>query len=284
MLEQSFTNFELIIVDDCSSDRSSEIIQSFDDQRISYIRLDKNSGNYSARNAGIRMARGKYICMMDADDISLPGRLHKQVQYLEKHKNIGCVGALSEVINEEGLKMGFINRPLPYPLLKVALLKDNYVTQSTLMVRAGLLMKHNLKYNESFRYSGDYDFVVRLAEKFAVCNLNEILVQYRIHPAQISTAKRPEQVTVADFVRKEQLQQLGVSFNEQELALHLQLMKGGYIEDDDLINCEKWLNKLYESNSEKSVYNDKCLFKFFQEILDQAVRSNLTRKPLIHSA
>lgn len=284
LLKQTFKDFELIVVDDGSTDLSPQIINAFQDKRIRYFRLDKNMGNYTARNAGIRLATGKYICMMDADDISLPHRLHKQVHFMEKNKNIGCIGALSDTIDQDGIKIKIKNRrPFNYPALKVALFKDNYLLQSTIMIRNGLIKKYNLWYNESFRYSGDYDFTVRCAEKFPVCNLNEILVQYRVHPSQISSSKRQEQMLAADKVRLNQLKTLEVAPDEDDIHLHLKLMNGMLLDKNELQSAVNWLNRVIEGNASKKIYNEKLLFFFLQEMLTLAYQKSHIQKTQINA-
>lgn len=100
ILDQTYCDFEFIIVDDGSTDRTREILRSFSDPRISLLFNDKNEGNYPARNRGCRLARGKYIAVMDADDVALPERLERQVEYMEKHSDVLACGTAYRLIGK----------------------------------------------------------------------------------------------------------------------------------------------------------------------------------------
>lgn len=274
ILSQTFEDFELIIVDDGSTDESREVIESFKDRRIKYIHNSKNCGNYVARNRGMLHAIGKYICVMDADDIALPNRFSVQLRYLETHKKVAAVGALSEVIDEHDRIIGHIDRPFKPSSIKVSLLRDNCLTHSTLMMRRHLITRYSLLYNESYIFSADYDLIARISSRFPIWNLSEILLKYRIHSNQISSARRFAQIAFADLVRKGQLKCFGFVPNEKEVDLHLKLMKEAYISDDELQLCENWLNKLLKINYKKCLYNNKHLYRLFEEQLAKAVHNN----------
>ncbi len=214
---------------------------------------------------------------MDSDDIAFSDRLQKQFDYLESHPSVGCVGGLCQAIDEDNNIIGIINRPLIYPKIKTWLLKNNYVTHPTIMIRSSLIKKHRLFYDEKLKYSSDYDFIVKASSLFPIRNLNEVILKYRLHPNQISSAKHGEQIKYADTVRKKQLKLFGMSFTEKEIDLHLRLMKGEYIDYFELNKCEKWLNKLYNINCEKKIYNSKYLYNLFDEILALAVYNNSVR-------
>lgn len=274
ILKQSFHEFEFIIINDGSTDNTRDEIKKFTDKRIRYKENPANEGNYSARNLGMLLAMGKYLGIMDADDIAFPHRLEIQFRYLETHPNIGCIGGLSELIDESGKSVGFIGRPLKNLLIKTYLLKDNYVTHPTIMLRSRLIKKHALFYNETYKYSSDYDLIVRISKITSIINLNETLIKYRRHSNQISSVKRMEQIAFADHIRKEQLKQFDAAYTEQEITMHLRLMKGEYIGDSDLKICEDWLNKLYQISSVKKLYSDKYLYNFFEKILMIALLNN----------
>ena len=112
ILAQTFTDFELIIVDDGSSDRSPEIIREFErrDERIRVTRFAQNAGEWKARTAGLAAARGEYIAWQDSDDISLPERLERQARFLQANPEIGAVGVFAHVVTE-GLQPTYDREP-----------------------------------------------------------------------------------------------------------------------------------------------------------------------------
>ncbi|HGF9542707.1 TPA: glycosyltransferase family 2 protein, partial [Acinetobacter baumannii] len=111
VLSQTFTDFELIILNDGSIDRTEEIILSYNDSRIVYVKNEKNLGLIGTLNKGINLAKGKYIARMDADDICLPERFKKQVDFLEKNNEIDLIGTNAIKINNNGDRIGVINMP-----------------------------------------------------------------------------------------------------------------------------------------------------------------------------
>lgn len=267
ILNQTFEDFELLLIDDGSTDASLTVVSENDDSRIRILQNSKRLGNYAARNMGIRSARGQYVCMMDADDISLRDRLLVQVQFLEKNKAVGAIGALSQIINEDGKIIGAISRPNKYRTLKVHLIMDNQVTQSTLMVRHSLIVKHNLFYNEALLYAGDYEFVLRASRLFRIENLNVVLLQYRSHANQISQEKSKEQIAIANYIRCLQLEYIGIKASENEKQFHTSLMLKNSIQKKDLKDAVAWFNKLLDANLKIKNYNQRELFGLFKTLM-----------------
>lgn len=270
ILQQSFKDFEFIIIDDGSIDNSVEIIRGYSDPRVVLIQLKKNRGNYKARNIGISKAKGKYICVMDADDVANHNRFKIQYDYMQKYPYIGCIGSQSMIIDSSGTKIGQINRPLSYSVLKTYLLKDNFMTHPTLMIRRNLLSKHNIFYNEALPYTADYDFVVRLAQISRVKNLPERLINYRIHNEQISTIKRNKQSQIADIIPLKQLNVFNVKLNNYDRMLYLRLMKEEPLRESELFFVMNILNKLLDKNHSLKFFSERNLFLFFKKILNTA--------------
>lgn len=197
LLVQTYTEFEVVIVDDASSDNTMYHLRKFKDRRIRIIYNDLHKGNFFSRNKGLNEVKGKYIAVMDADDMALPDRLEKQVVYLEEHADVLAVG--SDFIFTGGkIKM---NVPLTYKDIKLALLDNNCFLHSSLMLRADV-MKQLEGYNEKYIYSSDYDLVCRLALIGKIENLPNELMIYHWHSSQISQQHREEQKRYADEIRR----------------------------------------------------------------------------------
>lgn len=272
ILNQTFSDFELIIIDDGSTDNTLKEIEKFQDERIKCITFNENKGNYVARNKGVREARANYIAMLDADDVAKSDYLEVQYRYLKSHPKIGCVGALSEIINAKGIVVGAIPRPLQYSTVQAYCLKNNPCTQSTMMFRKKLIIKNKLFFNEKLKYSADYDFVARAVKLFPIVNVDRVLIQYRVHSTQISSAKSNEQAHFADQIRIAQLNTFDVCYSREELSTYLKLMKNETLTEEELILTCNFFNILMESNSVLKFYNRKKLYIFFEELLMKTSR------------
>ena len=112
ILKQTYTDFELLIADDCSDGYIEKIVKSYPDKRISYLRLEQNAGSAVAKNLAIQHAKGKYIAFLDSDDIALPDRLAAQYDFLEKHPDIGCLGTVFYILKHKRMRRVYHRIPL----------------------------------------------------------------------------------------------------------------------------------------------------------------------------
>lgn len=202
ILNQSFTNFELIIINDGSTDNTEEILNNYTDERIKKLRHNSNLGNYPARNYAMRNAKGKYIAVMDSDDISKPDRLQIQFDYMEQNPDVGCAGFGAEIVNEKGNVICNHSFLMDYERVKSSLKICNPMIHSALILRASVLKQNNLKYDELFRYAADYELLTRLVQFTNVVKLPDIILQYRIHPNQISSTKANEQMDFSNIIKE----------------------------------------------------------------------------------
>jgi glycosyltransferase involved in cell wall biosynthesis len=177
---QTFTDYEFIIVNDGSADGTRETLDRFSeiDSRIRAFH-QKNKGVASALNLGCRHARGQYIAIMNADDISLPTRLEKQIRYLERHPEIGIVGTWLDVVDEYGTTTGnWYTASLP-GVVRWNLSFGAALAHGTVLMRRSII--RGLKYyTKGKRYSEDYDLWVRAAGVTKLANMPEVLYKYRI--------------------------------------------------------------------------------------------------------
>lgn len=198
ILNQTFTNFELIIIDDSSTDRTSEKILGYNDCRIVYKHNRSNLGNYYARNIGIQLAKGKYVAVMDADDVANPERLQKEYYYLEEHLDTLAVGS-AVIINNGYRTIKLLNK---FEEILVALLENNCFVHSSLLIRIDVIRE--LKgYNTQYEYAADYDLICRMALLGKIENLPDILMMYRVHEKQISQQFVEKQQGYANEIRRE---------------------------------------------------------------------------------
>lgn len=283
ILSQSFSNFELIIIDDGSTDNTFSQISKLTDTRIRCIRNFKSIGKYATYNMGLRLAEGKYVCFMDSDELSLPNRLKIQFDYMDSHPKIGCLGGVVTLINDKGDVLGVSQGPTSYRKIQVLLLKNNCPNYSSLMFKKSFLKKHNLTYNVHLHDGANYDFVVRASRNFPIRNIDVILVKLRIYTKQIYKGNHIEQVLLDDFVRLNQLKHLYPEACKEELYLHLKLMRGDILKDPELENGVNWLNRLLEENEGKRLYNSRCLYNLFENVLKNGINITDSKYFLTHT-
>lgn len=183
ILTQSCGDFELLIINDGSTDDTEKIILGFDDRRIRYIRNDRNLGLIATLNKGLDLAKGEYIARMDNDDIALPTRLEKQLAYMEENKHVAVLATKLVIINERGFEVD--HWPEDVHTSSVEEIKNtmpvtNCIGHPTVMMRAADVKE--IRYNPSFKNSEDWAlWLTMLSRGKVIAKLNEVLLQYRVH-------------------------------------------------------------------------------------------------------
>ena len=180
IINQSYSDFELIIVNDCSTDNSLDIIQKYCniDNRIILINNNRNLGRGGTRNEALKIAKGEYIAILDSDDIALSDRLKVQVNFLDEHLKTFLVGSGAIKIDKDGFKIGSHNPIKGHSEVAKVLKEKNCIYHSTIMFR-----NEGFFYREKFLLSQDYDFYLQLltANKL-LTNIGDYLIKYRIYP------------------------------------------------------------------------------------------------------
>jgi len=185
ILAQTFGDFELIVLDDCSPDNAEDILDSYIDPRIVRYKGEKNVGLSNILNVGIGMARGKYIARMDSDDLSMPDRLQVQVDYLESHPEIDLVSVGMQLF---GAKEEVWIREQNPEKIKIIALFHSPILHASSMWRRERFEENGLRFRQEMVPSEDYDLWTRAFVKgLLFTNLPAVLYKYRIHPAQATT-------------------------------------------------------------------------------------------------
>jgi len=263
ILNQTFKDFEFIIIDDCSIDNSLEVMESFNDKRIIILKNAMNVGNYPSRNKGLNIARGKYICVMDADDVAVGIRLERQYYFMENHAEIGIAGSGFRYYGSE--KDNF--RESDNEKLKVLLLRNNYFIHPTIIIRTDILRTNHLTYDERYRYSADYDLIVQSSTFSGITNIPEVLLLYRQHEQQVTSQHRQEQINYADKIAIKQLKFFNIDPDEIEKYIHLRLLKGIPIKFNESGKCLKWIEKILNANIKRGYFNQSYLEDFIRSLL-----------------
>lgn len=195
ILGQTYTDFEFIIVDFGSTDKTKTIVASYaaKDGRVRLHEIP-SCGLAESRNAGCSLARGQYIAIMDADDISAPDRLMLQIAFMEKHPEVGLLGGVTECIDATGASLAIRSHDFPAEdgEIRLALVVRCPFCQPTVLIRKEAFVLVG-GYRPLFSQAEDYDLWLRISEHFRCANLKESVLKYRIHPYQVSMRRRSEQ-------------------------------------------------------------------------------------------
>jgi glycosyltransferase involved in cell wall biosynthesis len=188
ILQQTYSNLEVIIINDGSTDNSDEIIKQYADKRIKYYQNQKNEGLVFTLNKGIDLAKGAYIARMDADDICLPERIALQVDFMQNHLEYTMVAGLITFINEQReLKGSWIldQKNTQQQNIKKTLLKENCIAHPTVFFRTSKIK--NFRYNPANQHCEDYGLWLDLvANNHLICKIEQVVLLYRVHTQSIT--------------------------------------------------------------------------------------------------
>lgn len=258
ILNQTYIHFEVIVVDDASNVETENIVKSFTDPRIHYLRLDEQSGQSAARNRGLLYARGKFIAIADADDRWLPGKLEAQVSFFNAHPEMDVVGTWAKTLphNKEW------RTPETCEDIRAYMLINNPLVHSSVMMKAELL-QDNPVYNSKYDTAEDYELFAGNTFHWRFANIPAFLTLYLT--ADKSNAK---QLQLARDIRSKLLKE-AVHAGEDEMALHNMFCEcEAGLEMDELKN---WVEKLKSSNTKIST---NSLSKVLQQQVWQYFKKN----------
>jgi len=260
---QTYKNWELIIVNDGSTDGTAQIIQEFlqKDSRLKLLDNGTNKGLIVTRNKGLAASNGKYIANLDSDDLANSERLEKQVAFLENNTAHVLLGSACIHIDAKGKKIASIERNIPNDHLKTLLLFSNYFINSSVMMRAD--QAKTLRYIEGFAPAEDYQFFSQLCKLGSVGNLNEKLVEYRIHDQNVSSLQKGEKLSAVKKIQEALLHVLTVTPSSKELESHSSLVNGlSKASASELQPTEDWLLSLIAGNQKAMIYPE-AIFNYY---------------------
>jgi len=194
ILVQTFADFEFIITDDGSTDGSLKILEAYaaKDKRIR-LTSRRNKGLTPTMNEMLRQARGELIAIIENDDLALPERLARQVEFLQSQPDFVCVGGAQELIDEKGRLLTRLELPLHNDRIQqLALAGHGSICHPGSMIRRSALMKIG-GYDETMRLAHDLDLWLRLGEVGSLANLKDVVVKYRLHKSSLSEQKGIQQ-------------------------------------------------------------------------------------------
>lgn len=228
ILNQTFQDFEFLIINDGSTDSTEAIIQSYTDPRIRYEKNPQNLRLIATLNKGIDLARGEYIARMDADDISMPNRLEKQVIFMDSHPEVGLLGAAFDTFNENG-HLASVCYAATHEAIQLRHLYQIHLSHGTGLFRVAVLKKHQLYFNPEFSHAEDYELWSRLSKVTRFANLPDMLYRVRHHAGEVSNKYADVQLANSQRVRRLFFTQLGLSeLSDEQLQLYIDLAQQDY--------------------------------------------------------
>jgi glycosyltransferase involved in cell wall biosynthesis len=259
IINQTFSDFEFLIIDDGSTDSSVDIIKSYNDHPINLIKNGKNIGISKSLNKGLHFARGKYIAIKDADDITIPYQFEIQVDFMEKNLDVGVCSAWLKTFGENRRVW---KNPLKHEEIITKMFFSSPIWHPCVMIRKEVLDKSNVGYDESFHVSQDYKLWVDLSNYAKFANIPKILLLYRRHRFQISKLSNNSKLIRNIILEKF----LGRPLTNSEKNCHETLFSSEFIHDEHIIKeIEAWVNYLKKINTIKKTYVEPL----FSNLLDK---------------
>lgn len=203
ILQQSYDNWELILIDDGSETSLIDELGEIRDNKIKIHRINKSRGISYALNYGLKYCNGKYIARFDSDDICLPERLEYQVNFMDSFTDVGLSGGLAVTLGEDTQRV--IGDDFFGIDIGSKLVLKNFIVHPTVIIRKSVILQHNFFYNEKFHNAEDYELWARLACVTKIANLPKILIKYRIHPESQTTIGKIDQIKLSLFVQKKMI-------------------------------------------------------------------------------
>ena len=278
ILNQTYENLEILIVDDGSTDRSVEKIRQYRDVRIRLLQNGENRGIPFTRNVGLQEARGKYVAIMDSDDIAYPERIERQVAYLETHEEIDAVGSFYIQFGgrfRKRVKSRFVD----HEELRIMLLFYNPIANPSVMLRKSSLEKRNLRYHEEYFVAQDYQLWSQLSKTGKIEIMPEFLLKYRFGHENISKRSNRDKLSrrkaLIDAIHKDLIEYYGIGLSREEMEVFNNFFSenegGTKPEPAEVLSLIK---KLKDWNHTNKIFNDEK----FREVLDYCIILAINRQ------
>lgn len=227
ILAQTYTNFEVLLIDDGSTDDTATISLAYaeKDSRIKYYKNEENKGLIYTLNRGLSLVNGAYIARMDADDIMFPDRLEKQVRFMQANPNIAVSGGQMYTF---GAVKGETSNPLSYEEMLTFSLINSPIMHPTVIMRTSAVREWGLQYNENYKHAEDYKLWSDVLNTYpdSMANIKDVVLYYRASPTQVSSKYRQEQFDTAKIIRRENLVHLLSHYNiSLPQTIHLEVIK-----------------------------------------------------------
>lgn len=256
IIAQSYQDWELIIIDDASTDGTKKIISEFQDERIIKISNSINRGLTVNLNYALKIAKGKYILRIDGDDIAYSNRLEKQVEYMECHPEIGLSGCWMKTF---GGSKSICPATVDDARLRVKLILNACIYHPTFIIRKSVIERWHICYNEKLRYAQDYDLEYQISKVAKIGNLPEVLMHYRVHSKQITCEKQQQQLECANHTRLQILRDMQVDLEEEEFRIWVKLCVNTISDNEEYCIAVRIVKRIMDANERMKRYDSRLL-------------------------
>lgn len=264
ILSQTFADFELIIIDDGSTDKSLTAIRAINDARIIVVSHTHNKGLVARLNEGINISRGQYIARMDQDDWAFSERLAKQVVFLDTHPEYGLCGTHVVYVGDHaGSKpvMGVTDDEL-----RCNFMFNNAFAHATVMIRKSVLDEFSLRYDQSYYAAEDYKLWLDIAERAKIYNVPEVLLKYRQHDGQMCRVFTHEQVVHLKNMYRNHISKLIPDVTDSEIDVHCYISSLLFEPQMEWLSSARlWLQRLLTANRERKLFVESIFRKTVTE-------------------
>ncbi|WOZ36399.1 glycosyltransferase family 2 protein [Paenibacillus polymyxa] len=265
ILAQTYTDFELIVIDDGSTDGSTFLISQISDPRVIRIFHNTNRGLIASLNEGLKKANGEYIVRMDSDDISTPDRLAVQIAFMDQNPLIDVCGAAFTSSNGGSIKVN----PASHDEIKTWLLFHCCICHPAIIMRNSMIRRLGVQYDSNYPHAEDYELWNRLAFQVQMANIPINVLYYRQHNGQVSNQHRAIQDATARRIRQRQFSKLGLELSDEENQIMLDILefKINPYDYDSYTRALGFANWVLEQNSKYLVYNQELLNMAFSRCI-----------------
>lgn len=271
VLRQTFADFELLICDDCSTDRSVEVVESFTDPRIRLIRNEVNMGSSETRNRLMDEARGEYCAILDSDDIAFDYRLKVQVEFLDSHPEIDACSGPIAIMDGEGGETGRVwyKKPYGHDAVKVRTLFCCALAQTALMFRRGEVQKAGIRYVPG--PANDLGFFKSAVHALRFENLGIPLVKYRVWPSQMSTEKAGQRSRALEHLYY-QYDLLGLALTDADRQVLGIVVTGSPVPPEYADKFADLSVRIAMANRRTSVFDQQTLVAYMSDMYRRTVK------------
>lgn len=264
VLNQDFSDFELLLIDDGSTDNTSTIVRSFTtDPRVRLLRNQSNMGLIRTLHRAYSECRAPLIARMDSDDICAPTRFSEQVDFLRTNPDVSIVGGAIRFFGTTAPQV--FQFPSDHAAIRPAMLFYCPLAHPTLMFRRGLIDQGLFRYDDDFRHAEDYHLWSRLLLHVKAANLPNVILDYRLHAQQVSSDSSDKQYAASLRVRHQMLSECGITPTEEETALHESvILERPLAMADYLPKLADWFRRLEEVNQQSRYWDEEALHSLFR--------------------